>query len=354
MKRLSPLLKIVLWPFSALYGCVLGIRNFCYDKGIFQSTHFGKPYTIVIGNLSMGGTGKTPHTEWLIKHLQAHFSICTLSRGYKRSTKGFVLANEQATAQTIGDEPMQYYLKFPDINVAVAEKRVLGVTQIKSLRPQTELVLLDDAFQHRALKADTYILITDYNAPYYDDAVIPAGALRENKSGAQRADFIIVSKCPKHISEQEKLTITKRIQPKAHQQVFFTTIHYLPVYNYWQPNEAVQLQPLHIALVTGIAKPAYLMQELSAQVQSVKAIHFPDHHYFTEQDIIKIKQTLDALPHQQRAILTTEKDLTRLLLHEALLKEWQIPLLVLGIEVQFLGASQQTLANLLISKIQHH
>src|SRR5436190_16710825 len=219
------LLRKILFPFAVLYGFITGIRNFLFDKNILKSYSFDLP-VLAVGNLSVGGTGKTPQIEYLIRLLSSRYRVATLSRGYKRKSEGFVLANESSNAEILGDEPFQFFRKFRDIQVAVDADRKNGIEQLLAQPEKPEMILLDDAYQHRRVKAGFYILLTAYGDLYADDFILPAGNLRESRSGAKRADVIIVTKCPKNLSVAEQEKIKKKLAPKVGQDVFFTFIDY--------------------------------------------------------------------------------------------------------------------------------
>ncbi|KOS06154.1 tetraacyldisaccharide 4'-kinase [Flavobacterium akiainvivens] len=299
------LLRRLLLPFSALYWLITAIRNLLYDWGVYTSHSFPLP-VIAVGNLSTGGTGKTPQTEYLIRLLGDRYRIATLSRGYGRKTNGFIIANENAAAQTIGDEPYQFYSKFPNITVAVDANRVNGVTNLLNLNPKPEIILLDDAYQHRRLKAGFYILLTAYSEIYPDDFILPAGNLRESRTGAHRANVIVVTKCPPDLSDTEQQRIIKKLKPKPSQKVFFTCIDYDDlVYSekgVLHIDDATQTQRV---LVAGIAKPQYFFEVLAGPGTINK--QYPDHHEFTETELNELNQLAN-----ERIIITTEKDYTRL------------------------------------------
>lgn len=298
------LLRKLLLPFSALYWLVTAIRNLLYDRGVYASHSFTIP-VIAVGNLSTGGTGKTPQTEYLIR-LLSKYSIATLSRGYGRKTKGFIIANETASAETIGDEPYQFYSKFPNSTVAVDANRVNGVSQLLGHSPKPEVILLDDAYQHRRLTAGFYILLTAYGDLYPDDFILPAGNLRESRTGANRANAIIVTKCPPGLTAAQQQHIVKKLQPKPSQKVFFTCIDYdNTVYsgNGEMSVEALKNKPK--VLVAGIAKPHPFFDYLKGE--AVVAKQYPDHHAFTEAELNELNQLAN-----DNIIITTEKDYTRL------------------------------------------
>lgn len=301
MKRL----RKILFPFSLIYGGIAAIRNFMFDCGWKKQTEFDLP-VICVGNLSVGGTGKTPQIEYLIRLLSQDFKTVTLSRGYKRKTEGFYLADASTKMEDIGDEPFQYFSKFKNIHVAVDAKRVNGVSQILKELPDTEVILLDDAFQHRYIKAGFYILLTKYDELYCNDLVLPAGNLREFKSGAKRADVVIVTKCPVDLSLDEQNKIRKKLKLKANQEVYFTTIGYhKEITNTTEVFELSNVDDNSFIAIAGIAKPEYFYKHL--KVEKNKFLTFPDHHHFSEKDIDLILKKADG-----GKIITTEKDFMRL------------------------------------------
>lgn len=296
-------LRKLLYPFAIIYGLVAAIRNWLYDKGIFKSYTFPLP-VIAVGNLSTGGTGKTPMTEYLIRLLGDGHRLATLSRGYGRKSNGYVLGSEAFGADVLGDEPYQFYTKFPNIRVAVDADRVSGITQLLQLSPQPQVIILDDAYQHRRVKAGFYILLTAYGDIYADDHILPAGNLRESKSGAKRADVVVVTKCPPNLSAPEQQHITKKLKPQPGQQVYFTYIAY-DEYVYSENNKLevreVKQQPK--VLVAGIAKPEPFFSHLKNDGDI--PMQHPDHHDFTPTEIQELIQL-------NQRIITTEKDYMRL------------------------------------------
>ena len=333
-------LKLLLYPFSLLYGAIMWLRNRLYDTAIYSSVQFSVP-VISVGNLSTGGTGKTPHIEYLMRLLQYEYLVATQSRGYKRRSRGFKLADETTTAYEIGDEPMQFKLKFPEMSVSVCEERMTGIPALLAEKPETEVVLLDDAYQHRSVKAGLNILITDYARPYYTDYVLPFGNLREGRKAAKRAHVIIVSKCPEQLSAAERATITARIKPLPHQKVFFTHIQYGTCFDFFTGEAVVIPKEQHIVLVSGIARPEPMLQHLRAQAADVHLLRNPDHHYFTAANLEEMRQTCTNWADRQPVIVTTEKDATRLALHRETLQSWNIPVWVLPIEIEFLEHKEQ-------------
>jgi tetraacyldisaccharide 4'-kinase len=298
-------LRKILFPFAILYGFITSIRNFFYDKGILKSVAFDLP-VIAVGNLSVGGTGKTPQIEYLIRLLSDKYNIATLSRGYKRKSEGFVLADTTSTAAILGDEPYQFFQKFPQIQVAVDANRVNGITQLLSKQNKPEVILLDDAFQHRKVKAGFYILLTSYNDLFCDDLILPAGNLRESRSGSERADIIVVTKCPQHLTEIQQHEIKTKLKPASHQQLFFTFIEYDNcVYSEDKKLSVEEIVKTDKILLAGIAKPEPFFAYLQAAKNTTMA--YPDHHDFSLQDIESIK-----IKAKDKIIITTEKDFVRL------------------------------------------
>jgi len=311
---ISPLVKIlryILFPFSILYGIITSIRNILFNANILKSTKFKTP-TIVVGNLSVGGTGKTPQIEYLIRLLQDNYKIAVLSRGYKRKSEGFVLADETATAETIGDEPFQFYKKFPNVIVSVDANRTNGIKQLENLASPPDLILLDDAFQHRKVNAGFNILLTSYNSLYVNDFMLPTGNLRETSLGAKRAQVIIVTKCPSNLSEIEQKIIAKKLKPIQNQPVFFTSISYDEEL---KGNTSINLEALkgtEILLITGIASPTPLTNYLASKQLKFKHLKYPDHYHFKEKDISEINNAYINIKSKSKIILTTEKDYVRI------------------------------------------
>ena len=334
-------LNYLLYPFSLLYGLVLWIRNRLYDNGVLTSVEFDLP-VIAVGNLSVGGTGKTPHVEYLIRLLKGHFNIATLSRGYNRRTKGFLLAKADTTAADIGDEPMQFHRKFPGITVCVGEERMLAVPELLGERPETQVILLDDAFQHRSIKPGLNLMVTDHSRLFTRDHVVPFGRLREGRKGYQRANGIIVSKCPPDLSRTEQDKLRAEIQPLPHQRLFFTTLHYGAPVDMLTNETAGIPGGASILVVCGIARPEPLVQHLLERYKNVHLLSFPDHYYYTQKDLDKIKLELDQLDGDQKFIITTEKDAVRLhLLHERI-GAMQLPFKVMPVEVAFLSGEEES------------
>jgi len=350
---MKKIVSILLFPFSVTYGIILYIRNKFYDWNIFKSLHFNTPI-ISVGNLTLGGTGKTPHIEYLIRLLQKDYKITTLSRGYKRKTKGFLLSNENSTVTDIGDEPLQYKLKFNDIKVAVDEDRVHGIRKIKKTHPETNLILLDDAYQHRAVKPGLNILITEYNNLYINDSVIPSGRLREWKTGSDRSDIIIVSKTDQNLSQSDKEKVKLDLKPKSHQKVYFSCIKYGEVTPFTILAKNIVINTTNdysVLLLTGIAKPKPLFELISKQYKSVNHIQFSDHHHFKGSDITQIIKEFKKIKENNKFIISTEKDIMRLSLPEISKKLQRIPIFYIPIEIDFLGNDKKEFDNQIIEYV---
>lgn len=313
----------LLFPFTIIYDIITRCRNWAFEHGWLHQQSFKTPI-IAVGNLSTGGTGKTPMVEWLIEQSQP-LNTAVLSRGYGRTTSGYILINNTHQASQVGDEPLQIKQKYTDsIISAVCENRVKGVQQL--LQDHTpDLILLDDAYQHRYLKANHYILLTSYNQPYYNDYVLPTGNLRESRSGAARAHSIIITKCPPQITAQQREHIKTQINPLPHQRIYFATIAYDHILrNHQHQLPLDQLTDQNITVVTGIANPSPFIDHLS-QYCRVQHLSYSDHYRFRESDINKIKQ--------HNIIITTEKDYTKL-------SQWQLPnLYYLTMKMKFIGPS---------------
>ena len=335
------MIKYILLPFSWLYGLITDTRNYLYDKGLFQSKSFKIPI-INVGNITVGGTGKSPQVEYLIRLLKDNHKIVTLSRGYGRKTKGFRWADNTANAETIGDEPMQFYQKFGnEINVAVGEKRVEAIEQIMNQKPDTEVIILDDAFQHRAVKPSLNILLIDYNRPIDKDYPFPAGRLRERRHGAKRADMLVITKCPDNLKIKEQIGLKNRLKPylKENVPVFFTKILYGKPINCRSDLQEFD-DSQEILLVSGIAKPELFEEYCQKNFKIVNHLIFKDHHQYNESDLTSIHlQKQDKL--LDFTVLMTEKDMVKFkpFLNHELLKD--IPLFYLPIEICFLNENEK-------------
>jgi len=313
------ILTYVLTPLSWIYGAVVFIRNKMFDKGfILKEQRFDIP-VVGVGNITVGGTGKTPHVEYIVENLLGEYNIAVLSRGYRRHTKGFILANSKSTPDLIGDEPMQIYNKFGRIiKVAVCESRREGIRELQRLFPDLDLILLDDSFQHRYVKPKVSILLMDYNRPIYRDHLLPLGRLRESPHEVNRADMVIVTKCPMEIRPIDFRIVSKELDLMSYQKLFFSRYEsgaVTPVF----PDDSlyhVSLSSLteedSVLLLTGIAHPRQFVRQFRKYPFKCKVFHFPDHHDFTRKDVEKIKERFDNLTGRRKLVLTTEKDAVRL------------------------------------------
>ena len=316
-------------PFSLIYGLLTFLRNKFFDWGILSQTKYAIPI-ISIGNITVGGTGKTPFVEFLIRSLSNRYQIAVLSRGYKRNTKGVIIPKERETAAIIGDEAVQIQNKFPQVTIAVAEDRVEGIDCLLGLEKAPELILLDDAFQHRYVKPGLSVLLIDYNRPIWKDTTFPAGRLREFACGSKRADLFIVTKCPDNISDKEKSLFINKINGAHSENIFFTKIEYgcpKKLNGNDQPNFFDEHRSF--AVVTGIAKADIFVSYLSQKGEIVKHFEYADHYQFTHEDIQKLKDT-------QTVIVTTEKDASRL-------QQWssELTIVYVPIETRFFDGQEK-------------
>ena len=301
-------IRFLLFPFAMLYAIITSVRNFLFDVGMFKSTSFDKPI-IAVGNLSVGGTGKTPQIEYLIRLLKLH-QLAVLSRGYGRKTKGFLLADASKTAIDLGDEPLQFYKKFKNIIVAVDEDRVHGIEQLNT----ADVVLLDDAFQHRKVKAGFYIVLTKFSELFSNDFLLPTGNLRERRVGVKRANAVVITKCPNTITIEDQNDTEKLIRRYFNGPIFFSTIKYANVLLSVNAEEikTSEIIDYEVLLVTGIANPTPMLDYLSALNCTYTHVKFSDHHQFTEKEIKGLQQQFSTLKAEKKIILTTEKDFVRL------------------------------------------
>jgi tetraacyldisaccharide 4'-kinase len=331
-------LRLLLFPFSIVYGLVVILRNFCYDAGIFKSTAFDVPI-ISVGNLDVGGAGKTPMTEYLIRLLKSDYQLATLSRGYGRETKGFLLADATSTAALIGDEPAQLKHKFPDVTVSVCEDRVAGA---KQLLANHNLLLLDDAYQHRAIISGYSLLLFDYRQLQGVNILLPAGNRRELFSGRSRANVLIVTKCPLDITVHEQERMQKKLSPYLYQEVFFTGITYQALRNKEGRDAGISIDKGTVVfLLTGIANPDPMYQYLAQSKAQIIQHKYPDHHRFSLKNITKLADDFNSCKAGKKIIITTEKDMQRLGEQELLPLTQALPIYTLPIGVQFLNNGGQ-------------
>lgn len=289
---------------------------------------------ICVGNLAVGGTGKTPMTEYIVELLHNKFQTATLSRGYKRKTQGFAIAGQNSTALDIGDEPMQFHRKFPYLTVAVGEERLVAIPQLLHDRPEIKVIILDDAYQHRSVRAGLNILLTEHQNLFTRDLPVPAGDLRDIKSSSKRAEILVVTKCKSNITEEERLSITMEVSPQRNQQVFFTDVVYGDAYHLFNLSKKSPGALMDCLLVCGIANPRPLMEYLTAKVNSYDMIRFADHHIFSSDDLRDIKKQFEKITSSNKIVLTTEKDSVRLLKYKNELEDF--PIYVIPIRHRFL------------------
>jgi tetraacyldisaccharide 4'-kinase len=342
--------RILLFPFALLYGAGVMLRNWMYDKNILKSTRFNLP-VICVGNLSVGGTGKSPMVEYLAGLLKDQFRTATLSRGYMRRTKGYLLAGPGTTALEIGDEPMQFHIKHPEVAVAVGEERIEAIPQLLFDRPDTEVIILDDAFQHRAIEPGLHILLTDCQNLYTDDFFLPTGDLRDQVGSARRADIIVVTKCKPGLSEKDAERIRKSLQPAEHQSVFFTAIRYGEPYHIVTRENRRLHKDMEVLLVCGIANPDPLKKYILDEVNTYEACYYSDHHIFSIDDLAEIRQRFDAMDAPEKIIITTEKDAVRLQKYGDELRG--LPFFVLPIAVSFLFSDARRFNDLIVHFIRN-
>ena len=344
--------RVLLLPFAIIYGLVLTIRNWLYNNKFFKSVQFNFPI-ICVGNLSLGGTGKSPMVEHLLSITADHYKIATLSRGYKRRTKGYALADNNTTALEIGDEPMQFHMKHPNVSVAVCERRIEAIPQLIQDIPNLQAIILDDAFQHREIIAGLNIILTDFNNLYCDDISFPTGDLRDERKSAKRADIIVITKCPDHLTEEERDEIIEKLYPTENQRVFFTSIAYETPYHIYNPNdEWVLTINDDVLLVCGIANPLPLKDYLHENTHTYYQLSYSDHHIFSIEDLNEIKEKFEQIKDKRKLILTTEKDAVRLVKYTEELN--QIPLYVLPIKPHFLFESEQEFNKIILDYLEQH
>lgn len=341
MKELG---KIPFWPLALLFGLITFVRNKLYDLGFIKSYQPLK-HTICVGNLSVGGSGKTPHVEYLINLLKGEFALATLSRGYKRKTKGYIIADTKSTSDDIGDEPLLYKTKYPALTVCVEVNRVKGVKKLAEHEPSPQVIILDDAFQHRPIKCGLNIVVSEYENIYYKDALMPVGRLREAKSGMQRADIIIISKTPDRTTPVEIRNILKDVKPLPHQYVFFSYLKYGDIYSISNPEEKIStlndLFRFRLIVFTGIANADPMITYLKEYSAGVSHLPFDDHHDYTVADVANIQKYYETFEGGNKLIVTTEKDLMRLKLPEIWAIAERMNIFVLPVEVTFKDKTEE-------------
>ncbi len=336
---------------SWCYAIAVSIRNMLYDEHLLPSYNVPLP-TICIGNLVVGGTGKTPHTEYLARELSKHFRVAVLSRGYKRKTRGFLLANDNSTALTIGDEPMQMHLNLPQVTIAVCENRVSGVRKLHKMFPDLQVVLLDDAYQHRQLHCGFYILLTAASNLYINDHFFPLGKLREARHGSLRANMIVVTKCPEAMQPIDRRVIETSLHIPTYQTLWFSYLRYSSLMPVWQNSsnsECIGTRPL---VLTGIEDAKPMLEYLKTQYADIHTLQFSDHHSFTKRDFATLKQTCDR--ENCDCIITTQKDAARLTTCNDYPDELRDCTFMLPVQVDFRGQEQHFLQPLMQYVTENH
>jgi tetraacyldisaccharide 4'-kinase len=335
-----------------LYWIILKVRNFLFDRNILKSSTFNFPL-ICVGNLAVGGTGKTPMTEYILRVIKDNYRTAVVSRGYKRKTKGYILARPGVTALEIGDEPMQIFSKFDNVRVAVGEERLVAIPQLLHDHPDTQVIVLDDAFQHRSIRPGLNIMLTDYSNLYTRDYLLPVGDLRDVRSSSSRADIIVVTKCKKELSEHEKKQILKEIDSRDGQSVFFTANEYGTPYHLFNLDRKEIHENMDVLLVCALANPTAIKEMLNKNVQSYEMVKFRDHHIFTTDDLHEIKSQFEELGSStQKIILTTEKDAVRL---EKFQKDLEnLPIYVLPVRHEILFGEEAVFNKILLDFIESY
>ena len=329
------LIKVLMSPIALIYGVGVTIRNSLYNIGFLKGTQFNIP-VISVGNLTMGGAGKTPHVEYLGHWLSQYIEVSILSRGYKRKSRGFLEVNIHHRVEDVGDEAVQYKRKFPHLGIYVSESRVLGIPKILADRPETQTILMDDGFQHRAVIPGLNVLLTEFEKPFTKDYLLPVGRLREWRQGAKRADVIIVTKCPDGISAAEKESFSTELNLREGQHLFFSRYKYGVPYHMFYPAMTVTIhEKMEILVISGIAKTGYLLRYLEERAALVKSIEYDDHHIFSNYEVAQLKKQFDGLVGVQKIILTTEKDAVRLERHAEYIRREELPIYVLPAYVSF-------------------
>ena len=346
-----------LLPLSWFYGLGVGFRNLLFEMGILKEHSYQTP-VISVGNITVGGTGKTPHVEYLIRLLKDHLHVAVLSRGYKRKSRGFLLATPETTLSDLGDEPYQMKQKYPEIDVAVDAKRTRGIEHLISgtyTKDEVDAILLDDAYQHRYVKPGLNILLVDYHRLIIHDKLLPAGRLREPVKGKDRANIVIVTKCPRTLNPMEFRVLTKQMNLYPYQQLYFTTIKYKPLRPLFEGTEKIgkleELAGRNILLLTGIASPKQIYYDLKPHTPNIHPLRYSDHHNFKKKDIKKINETFEALP-APKLIITTEKDAVRLKKAEGLTPEARRSLYVLPISIEFMLQGEESFNNIIIGYVR--
>ncbi|MDB5227997.1 MAG: lpxK [Bacteroidota bacterium] len=341
--------KILLLPLAIIYGSIIWLRNWLYKSNFIGSTDFEIP-VISVGNLSVGGTGKTPFVELLIELLQPNYKIGVLSRGYKRKTTGYVAVKHAHTSKEVGDEPLMIRLKYPDVQVSVGEQRVFAIPRLLSEHPETQVILLDDAFQHQSVRPDINILLTTYDNPFWKDHILPIGTLREFESGKKRANIIVITKCPQTFNESDERKIIGSIHPDGTQKVFFSELKYGTAYNLLDPNDHLIFSKEHAELlITGIANADHLENYIEERSKEIVHFNFDDHHFFEEDELENILKNYPAF----KRWITTEKDGVRLALHKNWFIKNNISLYCLPVKTKLTGSNKDEFAKTISGYLEY-
>ncbi len=343
---------------SWIYGFIVFVRNKLFDWKILKEKQYDI-HIISVGNITVGGTGKTPHIEYLISILRNNYKIAVLSRGYKRKTSGFLIATHHSTHKDIGDEPLQIKLKFPEVMVAVDESRRRGIRKLMALKEKPDIILLDDAFQHRYVKPSLSIMLTDFNRPVYKDMMLPAGRLREPFNNMARANIIVMTKCPMDLKPIDIRIITHELNIYPYQTLLFTTVEYGDLVSLFNKKDLFSREEMPIRciagkkvlMVTGIANPMPMQKELEKYTEWVQVLKFPDHHDFTTDDIKRIEQKFNEINEPDSITIVTEKDAVRLLERNDLSDPLKRSLFYLPIQIAFISAEEKLQFN---DKIKRH
>jgi tetraacyldisaccharide 4'-kinase len=343
------LVSFLLAPFALLYGLIVKIRNLLFDYGILKSVSFKKP-VICVGNITVGGTGKTPHVEYLLKILSTSFSVATLSRGYGRKNKGFGYVSPTSTAVEVGDEPLQMKLKYPAVKVAVDADRVNGITTLIQENPDLDLIILDDAYQHRWVKAGLQILLIDFNRLITRDYFLPMGRLRDSVKEKRRADIVLITKCPLDLSQEQKKSIINELRLSQKQSVYFTGISYgepIPVFQEF--GSSIDLKGRDIFAFAGIANPTFFFSHIKSRANLVEAYTFPDHFSFSESKLSPIIEAFLKNKSLNKSMVTTEKDAARLRGLATLDAELKKALFYIPIEIRFVDNQENSFVNQILT-----
>lgn len=350
--------NILLYPLALIWGIITGIRNFLYNSGLLKSVEFNLP-VICVGNITVGGTGKTPHTEYIADLLRKDFKVATLSRGYKRTSHGFRIASPETPVKEIGDEPMQIFRKFPDVLVTVDRNRVKGVTRILEDAPETEVIILDDAYQHRRITPGFSILLTDFERLIVRDHMMPYGNLRESFGNMRRADIIIISKSPENLSPIQRRIMVKEIDKSPYQNLYFTSMAYCyPIPVFEGITKDVKIPDLSdtencgIVLITGIANPQPFKEYLQERYKEIKHLSFPDHYTFRERDLHSVAEEFQNLKSTIKYLITTEKDAVRLREFTNIAEPLKSAFFYIPIGIHFLNDDKDEFDNMIVDYVR--